>query len=218
MDYAARIDGSPNTILTAIMFKVCSRLFKKKRGSFLSGRIAADYRGDIGAEFSYRDFVRFAHVRYEWSMKDESIQKLNMRARGALIKQNQPELSYERFKKLARDHKGIDGQPDLKAKKKYASKSSTFRSDPRDTYTISYVGQTDWGGMDAHIRGVYTITDGDLMLEVNALKEAFCITFQLINKDCRPLELFCEVLEQEGIPYEVSDQYVRYMPKIKLPE
>lgn len=218
MDYAARIDGSPNTILTAIMFKVCSRLFKEKKGSFLSGRIAADYREDIGAELSYRDFVRFAHVRYEWSMKDESIQKLNMRARGALIKQNQPELSYERFKKLARDHKGIDGQPDLKAKKKYASKNSTFRSDPRDTYTISYVGQTDWGGMDAHIRGVYTITDGDLMLEVNALKEAFCITFQLINKDRRPLGLFCEVLEQEGIPYKVSNQYVRYMPKIKLPE
>ena len=217
MAYAARIDGSPNTILTAIMFKVCSGLFKEKKGSFLSGRIAADYREDIGAEQSYRDFVRFVHVRYEWSMKDESIPKLNMRARGALIAQNQPELSWERFKRLARVHKGIDAQPDLKAKKKYASKNSTFRNDPRDTYTISYVGQTDWGGMDEHIRGVYTITDGDLMLEVNALKDTFCITFQLINKDYRPLDLFCKVLDQEGIPYKVSDQQVRYMPKIKLP-
>ena len=217
MEYAARIDGSPNTILTAMMFKVTSQMFKEKKGAFLSGRISADYRKDIGANESYRDFVRFIHVKYDWNMKDESVQKLNMRARGALIAQNQPELSYERFKKLARAHKGIDEQLNLKAKKKYASKHSTFRSDPRDTYTISYVGQTDWGGMDAHIKGFYTITDGDLMLELNALKDVFCLTFQLINKDRKPLELFCELLEQEGVPYSVSERYTRYMPKIQLP-
>ena len=217
MDYAARIDGSPNTILTAMMFKASSRLFKEKKGTFLSGRIAADYRKDIGAELSYRDFVRFAHVRYEWSMKDESIQKLNIRARGALIAQNQPELSFERFRRLDKAHKGIDGQPNLKAKKQFAAKNSTFRSDPRDTYTVSYAGKTDWGGMGEHIKGFYTITDGDLMIEVNALKDTFCITFQLINKDQKPLDLFCQVLRQENIPYSVSERYTRYMPKIELP-
>lgn len=217
MEYASRIDGSPNTILVALMFKAASRMFKEKEGTFLSGRVAADYRKDIGANLSYRDFVRFIHVRYEWSMKDESIQKLNMRARGALITQNQPELSYERFKKLEKTHKGIDEQPNLKAKKQFASKNSAFRSDPRDTYTISYVGQTDWGGMSGHIKGFYTITDGDLMLEVNALKDAFCITFQVVNKDQTPLNLFCEALKQEGIPYSVSERFTRYMPKIKLP-
>ena len=184
MEYAARIDGSPNTILTAIMFKVCSHMFKEKEGTFLSGRISADYRKDIGAEMSYRDFVRFIHVRYEWSMKKESIKKLNMRARGALIAQNQPELSYERFRQLVKAHRGIDEQPNLKEKKKYASRNSAFRTDPRDTYTISYVGQTDWGGMDAHIKSFYTITDGDLMIEINALKDIFCITYQFCL--CRP--------------------------------
>ena len=217
MDYAARIDGSPNTILTAMMFKASSRLFKEKKGTFLAGRIAADYRKDIGAERSYRDFVRFAHVRYEWSMKDESIQKLNIRARGALIAQNQPELSFERFRKLDKTHKGIDVQPNLKAKKQFAAKNSSFRSDPRDTYTVSYAGKTDWGGMGEHIKGFYTITDGDLMIEVNALKDTFCITFQLINKDQKPLDLFCQVLRQENIPYSVSERYTRYMPKIELP-
>jgi hypothetical protein len=217
MEYAARIDGSPNTILTAMMFKVCVRLFKEKKGTFLAGRIAADYRDDIGAGESYRDFVRFVHVKYEWSMKDESIQKLNMRARGAVIRQNQPELGIERFRKIFANHRGIDQQPDLKTKKKFASQNSTFRSDPRDNYTISYVGQTNWGGMGEHIKGFYTITDGDLMLELNALKDRLCITFQLINKNRKPLELFCELLKQEGIPFSVSERFTRHMPKIKLP-
>ena len=81
----------------------------------------------------------------------------------------------------------------------------------------SYVGQTDWGGMDEHIKGFYTITDGDLMLELNALKDKFCITFQLVNRDRKPLELFCELLEQEGVPYRVSDCFARCLPKIQLP-
>ncbi len=218
MDYAAKIDGSPNTILTAMMFKVSSRLLKEKKGTFLSGRIAADYRKDIGANESYRDFVRFIHIRFEWDQKDESVKKLNMRARGALIKQNQPELSYERFRRLVKAHAGIDEQPDLKAKKKYASQNSAFRNDPRDTYTVSYVGQTDWGEVGEHIKGFYTITDGDLMLEVNALKDSFCITYQLYGKDPKPMDLFLDVLKEEGLTYKVSEQYTRYMPKIQFPK
>jgi hypothetical protein len=217
MDYAARIDGSPNTIITAMMFKAMSRFFKEKAGTFISGRVAADYRKDIGADQSYRDFVRFIHVKYDWSMKDDPISKLNMRARGALTTQNQPELSYERFRKLDEAHKIIDKQPTLKLKKKTAAKNSTFRSDPRDIYTVSYVGQTDLGGMEEHIKGFYTITDGDLMLELNALKDKFCICFQLIDKDKTPLNKFLEILDGENIPYTVSERQTRYLPRINFP-
>ena len=218
MDYAARVDGSPNTILAAMMVKMATRLLKEKKDTHLSVRIADDYRGDIGADESYRDFVRFIHIRYEWDMKDESIEKLNMRARGAIIKQNQAELSYERFKKLQKVHDAIDAQPDLKSKKRYASKNSTFRSDPRDNCTVSYVGKTDWGEMDKHIKGLYTITDGDLFCEVNALSDKFCITFQLIDKNRKPLDLFCEILYSEKIPYTVTGRFARSLPLIELPQ
>ena len=61
------------------------------------------------------------------------------------------------------------------------------------------------------------VTDGDLMLEVNALSDKFCISFQLVSKDRKPAELFCELLEQEGVPYSISERFTRYMPKIQLP-
>ena len=218
MEYAARIDGSPNTILAAMMVKVGTKIFKEKKNTHLSVRIAADYRDEIGASETYRDFVRFIHVRYEWDMKDESIEKLNMRARGAIIKQNQPELGVERFVRLQKVHDGIDEQPDLKSKKKFALSNSAFRSDPRDNSTVSYVGKMDWGEMDRHIKGLYTITDGDLMLELNALSDKFCITFQMVDKKRAPLERFCEILDQEGVPYKVSDRCTRRLPKIELPK
>lgn len=218
MDYATKIDGSPNTVLAAMMAKTGMRLFKEKKDTHLSVRIAADYRGEIGADESYRDFVRFIHIRYEWDMKDEPIAKLNMRARGAIIKQNQPELGVERFVRLQKVHDGVDAQPDLKSKKSYALSNSAFRSDPRDNSTISYVGKVDWGGMAQHIKSLYTITDGDLMLELNALPAHFCLSFHLYGKNREPLERFCEILNQEGIPYTLSDRFTRYLPKIELPQ
>ena len=217
MDYARKIDGSPNTVLSALFFKSCVDYFKEKKDTHLSVRIADDYRNDIGAEKSYRDFVRLLHIRYDWNMRGETIEKLNMRARGAILGQSQPELSYERYKNLEKVHKGIDEQPDLKSKKKYAGANSTFRNDTRDTFTISYTKPVDWGGMSQYIKDFFLITDGDLMLEVIALKDKFCIAFQLINKDKKPFELFCKLLEQENIPYEASVQQKRMLPKIELP-
>ena len=49
--------------------------------------------------------------------------------------------------------------------------------------------------MAEHIRGVYTITDGDLMLEVNALPDKFCITFQRFTKKADAVNAFCAVLD-----------------------
>lgn len=216
MDYARSIDASPNTLIAAMMYKAVARLFEKKEAPFISGRIAADYRDDIGASKSYRDFVRFIHVKYDKDTKDESVKKLNMRTRGAVISQNQPELSYERFRRLVQVHNEIDKQPTLKEKIKYAKANSTYRSDPRDAYTVSYVGELHLGEMEQHIKGIYNLTDGDLMLEVNALKDKFCICFQLADKNREPLECFLSVLEGEGIPYKVSDIQTRYIPKIKL--
>ncbi len=218
MEYARSIDASPNTILVAMMARVICKMYEKKKADHLSIRVAADYRSDIGADLSYRDFVRFIHVRYEWNTLTEPIQKLNMRARGALITQNQPELSCERFRKMQKAHDGIDAQPDLKTKKKFAGQNSAFRSDPMDNCTISYVGKIDWGGMEAHIKNVFTITDGDLMLEVNALQDHFCITYQLFGKDRTPLDIFCSVLDEEKVSYKVSERFTRYIPKISLPK
>ena len=218
MEYAKRIDGSPNSVLAAFMMKTAARYFPHQKGQHLSAKIADDYRKDVGCQQSYRDFVRFIHVKYDWEMENESIERLSQRARGAIIAQMQPENSAEWFKQMLEARKGIDSQPDLKSKIKYAQKHSIYLSDARDTYTISYVGRTDWGGMAEYIRSAFTLTDGNLMLEVNALPDRFCITFQLLTKDRKPLDLFCDILREEQLPFTVSECMVRNMPDLLLPK
>ena len=217
MEYAKNIDGTPNTILAAVMMKTSARYFTKIQGSHISAKIADDYRKDIGCPKSYRDYVRFIHVKYDWEMEKESIERLSQRARGAILLQMQPENSYEWYRKIVEARKGIDRQPDLKSKKQYAQKHSIYKSDSRDTFMVSYVGKTDWGGMSDYIDSIYTITDGNLMLEVNALPDKFCVTFQMLTKDKKPLDLFCDILKKEQIPFKVSERMVRYMPDLELP-
>lgn len=151
-------------------------------------------------------------------MEEESIERLSQRAGGAIIAQTQQENSVEWYRALVEARKGIDRQPDLRSKIKYATDHSIYRSDTRDTYMVSYVGQTDWGGMAEYIKGAYTITDGNLMLEVNALPDKFCVTFQLLSKDRKPIDLFCDILREERLPFTVSDRLIRYMPDLVLPK
>lgn len=218
MAYAKQIDGTPNTVLTAIMLKTVCRYYSIKKDRLISAKIADDYRKDIGCGKSYRDYVRFIHVKYDREMAEESIEKLSQRARGAILLQMQPENSFEWYRRIAEARKGIDEQPNLKSRINYAQKHSIYKSDARDTYTVSYVGRTDWGGMADYITGVYAITDGNLMLEVNALPDKICVSYQVFDKDSKPLDLFLQILREEKLPYTVSERMVRYMPDIQLPK
>lgn len=218
MEYVKEINGTPNSVLVAFMLKTTARYYPKLPNQHISAKILADYRKDIGCPKSYRDYVRFIHVKYDWDMEMDSIERLSQHAREAINTQKQPENSYEWYRRLDEARRGIDEQPDLKSKKKYAQKHSIYKSDVRDTYVVSYVGKTDWGGMTEYIDSIYVITDGNMMLELMALPDKLCLTFQLLSKDRKLLDLFCEALEEEKISFSVSDRMVRYMPDIMLPE
>lgn len=42
--------------------------------------------------------------------------------------------------------------------------------------------------------------------------------YLLLSKDRKPLDRFCEVLQEEGLPFTVSDRLIRYMPDLVLPK
>ena len=55
MKYARENDGSPNSILSAAMFRMCSRVFQDARQ--ISAGIVCNYRMDVGCPASMGDFV-----------------------------------------------------------------------------------------------------------------------------------------------------------------
>ncbi|MBQ6344000.1 MAG: hypothetical protein IJI41_12805 [Anaerolineaceae bacterium] len=217
--YAKENDGSPNSIICAMMFRALSRVYRDRpETAQISGKIICNYRKDVGCPETYRDLVRMLHVKYTSEMSDWSIEKLSTTARGSMYLQMQPEFSVQEYQRLMEFRKGIDEQKSFQEKADYALKNSLMRSDINDTYTVSYVGNLFWGGLAEYIEAVYSITDGHLMLEVNSLPEKFCISFEVFNNsDRKYLDAFLQVMDEEGIPYTVGEAEKTNLPGIQLP-
>ncbi len=216
--YAKENDGSPNSIICAMMFRALSRVYRDNpQAAQISGKIVCNYRKDVGCPYTYRDLVRMLHVKYTTDMADWSIEKLSTTARGSMYLQMQPEFSVQEYKRLMDHRNGIDEQKTFREKAEYAVKNSLLRADVSDTFTISYVGNLAWGGLADYMESVNSITDGHLMLEINSLPDKFCISFEQFTDDKKYLDAFLQVLDEEGISYTAGDAKPTRLPGIQLP-
>ena len=215
MQYARGNDGSPNSIIAALLFRMCAREFPEVKN--FGGRITCNYRADVGCPETYRDMVRPLYIPYESRMKDWPIEKLSTMTRSRMYIQMQPEVSWDRCRKVHAFRKAIDAQPDLDSKVNYAVEHSlTVHGIPAIFY-ISYVGKVEWGGLAPYIRGVFTLAFGHNMIEINATEEAFCLSFLTLRKDRKYIDGFLKALDDESISYTVGPVEDRKLPEILLP-
>ena len=215
MKYARAHDGSPNSILSALMYKTCSRLFPDAEQ--ISGGIVCNYQKDVGCPNSYHDLVRLLHTRYTQKLRDWPVEKLSTVTRGMMYLQMQPEVSWKYYRELMAYRSEIDRISGSRQKRKYASENSPLRAGPRDTFNIRYVGNVGWGGLSEFITAAYPITEGHLMLEVTATGDQFCISFETLANTEKYLGEFLKVLREEGIPCTVGETEKSNLPRIALP-
>ena len=215
MKYARENDGSPNSIISSVLFKMISRTNPDEE-KFMA-KIACNYRADVGCPETYRDLVRLMYIPYSRNMKDWPIEKLSTITRSRMYAQMQPEISWAELRNLYAFRRGIDEQPDLERKIDYAVQHSPKTNGYRTSYVISYVGQVDWGGLAPYIKGVFSVTMGHIMLEINVTNDDFCISFQTIRKDDKYVKEFVEVLDEEGVSYQVFPREKRNLPLVDLP-
>ena len=215
MKYARDNDGSPNSIISSILFRMCTRLFPDE--TEFAGRIACNYRSDVGCPETYRDMVRQIQVPYQIKMKDWPIEKISTVTRSRMYIQMQPEVSWDECRRVAAFRREIDAQPDLSSKVDYAVDHSPTTHGTPSTYVISYVGKIEWGGLAPYIKGVYSITSGHVMVEVNATEENFCLSFQTVYHHEKYVEAFKKILDEERLFYEAGAFTERRLPEIILP-
>ncbi len=215
MKYARDNDGSPNSILAAVLYKMCVKALPEE-SKFTVG-IANNYREDVGCPDTYRDMVRQMYVQYDSGMKDWPVDKISTVTRSRMYLQMQPEASWDRCRRVEELRRQIDLQPDLESKVDYAFENSLITHGVPSSFHISYVGKVDWGGLEPFIEGVYSLTIAHLMFEVNANKEYFFVSFHTIRKDGKYLKEFLQVLDEEGIAYSVGELLEKRLPTTILP-
>lgn len=216
MQYARDNDGSPNSIISALLFKMSASVFPGE--TKFAAKIACNYRADVGCPETYRDMVRQLYIPYDIRMKDWPIEKLSTMTRSRMYIQMQPEASWNECRMVKAFRQAIDVQPDLYSKANYAFEHSPTIHGTPSTYFISYVGKVEWGGLAPFIQAVFTLTLGNIMIEINATEEAFCLSFQTVRKDRKYLDVFLKTLDEEGIAYKVGGVEERKLPEIVLPD
>lgn len=217
MSYAKHNDGSPNSVLAALMFKATGRLWASKPFfKQITAGIVANYRADVGCPHTYRDFIRLLHARYTKDMLDWPISKLSTVTRGSMYLQMEPEISCKEYLRLYEYRKMIDKKSSHASKCRYAFNKAPFTHGTVDSYVISYVGKIDWGALEKYIVSVQTITDGHMIIEVNAACDKVFVNFQQVNKRRKYLDSFLEVLKEEDIPVKVGEFQCKKLPKLKI--
>lgn len=215
MKYARGNDGSPNSILAAFLYKMCVKALPEE-SKFTVG-IANNYREDVGCPDTYRDMIREMYVQYDSRMKDWPVDKISTVTRSRMYIQMQPEVSWNRCRRVEELRRQVDAQPDLESKVNYAFENSLTTHGIPSAFHISYVGKVDWGGLEPFIEGVYSLTIAHLMFEVNANNEYFFVSFHTVRKDGKYLKEFLQVLDEEGIAYSVGALTERQLPTTILP-
>lgn len=216
MGKAKTSDGSPATLLSALMFRMLYKVWGDRKKPIQS-KIMHNYRNEVGCPNTTCDLVRSIHVCYPDSMADASLERLCTITRGAVILQSQAENAIYDGKRTLERLKNSEKFATLEEKVAYCQQNKGVSASVQDSFMVSYTGRTNWGDMIHYIEAGDVITDGHLMLEVTSLGDKICVAFEQVVNDTKYIEAFTRELEKEDIPYTLSGPFEKNMAAFKLP-
>ena len=215
MKFVSENDGSPMSVVAAIMAKALYRALPKNTKPF---RIETNhnYRAEVGCPKTHHDLLSHIFFFIPYHAKDWSIDKLCTVIRGSTYLQSQPEYAYDTLRRFYAYTDIVDGATGLKNKNKYASKYSHRVPDVHNSVLINYMGREDWGGMTEYVERAHVITDAHLLFEILDVGENFCISLMQMTKTTKYMDCFFSVLEEEKIPYQLIGVFKNHLPISKV--
>jgi hypothetical protein len=215
MKFVKENDGSPMTVVAAIMTKALYRALPKNQ---LPLRIETshNYRAEVGCPKTHHDLLSHVFFLIPANARDWPIDKICTMLRGATYLQTQPEYAYDTLRRFYAYTDIVDGVKGLKNKNKYASKYSHRVPDVHSSVLINYMGREDWGSMTDYVERVHVITDAHLLFEILDVGDHFCISLMQMNKKKKYMDCFCQILEEEAIPYKIIGMFNNHLPVSKV--
>lgn len=216
MGKAKSSDGSPATLLSALMFRTLYNMWEERKLP-IQASIMHNFRCEVGCPDSTADMVRAIHVCYPDKMADASLETLCTITRGTVILQSQSENAIYDGRRMLQRQAEVESLPTLEEKMAFCQQDKRVSARITDSFMVSYTGRTEWGDMIDYIESGDVITDGHLMLEVMSLDDRMDVTFEQVVKDTKYIEGFIRELEAENIPYKLSGPFEKNMAAFKLP-
>lgn len=215
MKYVHSNDASPAAMIAVFMFKALAPLFPNEE--LFSAGIACNFREAVGCSNAYHSISRALHVCYRRSYLDMPADKLGTITRGMIMLQSQPENSVIQMKKTLEFYEKVDSLKNTEDKRNFCLNEGLFTKGCKDTYNVSYVGQTDFGAMNGFVRSLNTMAYGNLLVEINAIGNMFYITLNQVTNTDRYINAFLNILNEADLSYSVSNYRMKNIAALELP-
>ena len=209
-------DNSPLTLLTVYMAKMFQNLCPDNKKDVYAG-IAIDARNALNCPESRFTNSYVIFVKHSPSKIGLDMERLGTMTRGQIIVQSQEEILRYVHNSVMRISAQIRSTTDQGERQRLMHEIyQLVASNP--TYTISYVGNPEWGCLEPYIEEEYTlIMNNKLFLEVNAAGGKFCIAWVQGFENDAYVKTFQSLLSENGISCEVSGPFLHEWPKCCLP-
>lgn len=215
MKYIHSNDASPAAIISVFMFKALAPLFPNEE--FFSAGIACNFRKAVGCTNAFHSISRALHAGYRRSYLDMPVDKLGTITRGMIMLQSQPENSVIQMKKTLEFYEKVDSLKTIEDKRNFCLNEGLFTKGCKDTYNVSYVGQTDFGAMNRFVRSMNSMAYGNLLVEINAIGNMFYITLNQVTETDRYINAFLNTLNEADLSYCVSNYRTKNIATLELP-
>ena len=215
MKYVHSNDASPAAIMAVFLFKALAPLFPNE--DVFSAGIACNFRKAVNCPNAFHSISRALHAQYKRSYLDMPVDKLGTITRGMIMLQSQPENSVIHMKNTLEFYENVDSLKTVDEKRHYCLSEGVFTKGCKDTYNVSYVGQTDFGAMNKFVRSMNTLAFGNLLVEINAIGNMFYITFNQVIKTDKYINTFINTLNEAGLSYSVSNYKTKNIASLELP-
>ena len=209
-------DNSPLTLLTVYMSKMFQKLCPENEKDIYAG-IAIDARNALNCPESRFTNSYVIFVKHSPSKIGLDMERLGTMTRGQIIVQSQEEILRYVHNSVMRISAQIRSTTDQGERQRLMHQIyQLVASNP--TYTISYVGNPEWGSLEPYIEEEYTlIMNNKLFLEVNAAGGIFCIAWVQGFENDAYVKTLQSLLRENGINCEVSGPFLHEWPKCCLP-
>lgn len=215
MKYVHSNDASPAAIVAVFMFKALAPLFPNE--DVFSAGIACNFRKAVNCPNAFHSISRALHAQYKRSYLDMPVDKLGTITRGMIMLQSQPENSVIHMKNTLEFYEKVDSLKTVDEKRQFCLNEGVFTKGCKDTYNVSYVGQTDFGAMNRFVRSMNTLAFGNLLVEINAIGNMFYITFNQVIRTEKYINAFIGTLNEAGLSYSVSNYKTKNVATLELP-
>ena len=209
-------DNSPLTLLTVYMAKMFQELCPENKKDIYAG-IAIDARNALGCPQSRFTNSYVIFIKHNPSKVGLDMERLGTLTRGQIIVQSQEDIVRYVHNSVMRISAQIRSTADQAERQRLMHQIyQLVASNP--TYTISYVGNPEWGSLEPYIEEEYTlIMNNKLFLEVNAAGGKFCIAWVQGFENDDYVKAFQSLIRENGISCEVSGPFPHDWPKCCLP-